>query len=256
MRTAMIIGLLTLLVTSPGRTTPVTLSGQVTYDGSYDSAQSLYVILIDTQTETLVCTDTLTVAGTPFVADYSLTFDNAGLSSEAGVFALLDVDNSGSGVDIDGLGTPGDVIGYHGSWESGTYEPEFVSPSVSQTGLDFALPKAEIHGYATFVDSRAPVHIEACSCPGHWCPWVFDLSSSGDYSLIIYAGEWFVRGVVGDYQDSYCYVGAGGYCDADPECTALTLDDETVLTGIDITIHVPSPIETQTWGRIKAGYGR
>jgi hypothetical protein len=233
----------------PGATaTPATFSGTVSYNGTY-SGDTLFVAVLDTTgTEDVTILDLKAYpAGPPPIAQpYSLTFDNAGLTAPILVASFLDVD--GGGVDsIGGL----DVFGWYGE-ESG---PAGVAPDSSQSGLNFALPRAEIHGTVTFATHQFDARVDAsvdpsCAMEG-FRPQV-DVASSGTYSMIgLYAGTYCVNasGSTPGGQIEVCY--------GDPTCASpgpVTLGATEVRTGVDLDFSLLTPVDPVNWGRLKTLY--
>ena len=226
----------------------VTFSGTVSYQGTY-SGDSLYVAVLDTtgvEDVDILVIEAFSVGSPPFDQAFSLDFDNAGVGAMLIVASFLDVDGGG----VDSL-TGADVLG----WYSGGSAPTGISSSTSQAGLDFDLPRAEIHGTITF----APGQIEAnltvsddpvCATEG-FRPRV-EITSPGAYSIIgIYAGTYCIKAEGSD--------GSGPLevCFGDPSCespTAVTLGSTEVRMGVDLDFTAIVPTAKTTWGRIKSRY--
>lgn len=230
--------------------TPVNFSGSVSNDGLY-GADSLYVVILEVGVDVAILIDFVAVAsGTPPNAvDFSIGFDNTGAPDSVLVGAILDVDGSGFDADsLDNSLTGTDVLG----WYDGHLDPVFVSTSASQTGLDFALPTAEVRGTVIFAQGQTWADLEACSIPNSWCPYTLKMQAAGSYSFPgLYAGGWKVRG----------YGPSSEICYGDPTCanpTEITVADGEIRTGIDIdfsAVGAPSGSVTgQSWGRTKSGY--
>jgi len=237
---------LTWLPTTP-TAAPVTFSGTITYQGSY-SGDSLYVAALDTagtEDVTLLGLTSIAVDSSPFTQPYSLEFDNTGVSAHLLVAAFLDVDGGG----VDSLGGA-DVFGWYGEGAG----PAGIASATSQSGLDFALPRAEIHGGIIFAPGQFEARVDVSAdltCltegfrPGHFA------YSSGPYAII------------GVYPGSYC-VSASGYgtsgplrvCYGDPTCvnpTAITMVENGVYLGVDLDFTTTS-VATLPWGSVKVLY--
>jgi hypothetical protein len=162
------------------------------------------------------------------------------------VASFLDVD--GGGVDtVSGS----DVFG----WYAGGPGPALVSSVASQSGLDFALPLAEIRGTITFASEQNDARVE-----------VFESASCAGFRL---RPETFATGpgpyaVIGVYPGTFC-VSASGYfssgffrvCHGDPSCgspTFVTVSGAEVITGVDLDFSGIVPVQATTWGRVKARY--
>ena len=243
-------GVLGLLLLAAGGVSAadVTFTGTVSYSGPY-SGDTLFVAVLDTtgsddaQVLDLVAYE---VVSKPISQGYSLTFDNAGVSPTVVVASFLDVDGGGVS-DISGA----DVFG----WFPGAAEPVGVSSASSQTGLDFALPEAEIHGTLTFASGQTEAELElssASDCLGGGFRPPTRKFTDGAYSI------------VGIYAGSYCLqafgfgTGAIAICYGDPNCvspTTISLGPTQVVNGIDLDFNLV-PVEGTTWGRLKARYGR
>lgn len=166
----------------------INFSGTVTYDGAY-AGDSLYVAVLDTtgtEDVTLLGTAVMAVT-TPFSQPYSIDFDNAGLVAPILVASFLDVDGGGL-ADVSGL----DVFGYY----AGSMIPVGISPAASQSGLDFALPKAEIHGTVALAGGQGSARIDASSdCIQEGFRPQPNMLIGGAYSIIgLYAGTYCISG--------------------------------------------------------------
>ncbi len=234
---------LVLLAAFAGAAATITLSGNVSYDGVYETASTLYVFIYDSDDDVAVGTDSVAVGTPPFAVAYSFDFDNSLITGPAILGAVLDVDDSG--YDPVNLSTSPDIVG----WYAGAADPTFIDTGFSQTGLDFPLPTGEIRGNVIFAPGQTWATIMACSVPNMWCPQEFDLISSGSYAIVgLYAGDFIVGG------DG----SLGDICYGDPNCispTVVSLAAGEVRTGIDLDFSVLA-ITAESWGRIKAKYGR
>jgi hypothetical protein len=225
----------------------ITFQGTVSYQGSY-SGDTLYVAVLDTMgTEdvTLLALETYEPGPPPFDQSYSLSFDNTGLTTDLLIASFLDVDGGG----VDSLGTA-DVFG----WYAGGTRPAGVSPASSATGLDFDLPRAEIHGTLTFDSgqTQARVNLSPDDCmtegfrPFEWT------GTPGPYDIIgVYPGTYCVNAVGGSMGSNY------QVCYGDATCsnpTLITLSETQVVTGVDLDFSAGAPVERTTWGGIKARY--
>jgi len=227
----------------------VTLSGTVTYDGSH-TGDSLFVAVIDTtgaEDATLLDLQTIAVGPPPLSQPYSLTFDNTGVGAEVFVASFLDVDGGG----IDSVGG-GDVFG----WYAGTATPMGVSSGSSQAGLDFALPRAELHGTITLTAGLTEARIDvtgdaACVLEG-FRPGTF-ATSSGPYSVLgLYPGTYCVNADGNDSVLGYLRV-----CFGDATCVspaAVTLTATEVRNGVDLDFTLATAVESSSWGSVKALY--
>jgi len=237
-------GLLLLPMAAPAA--PVTLSGTVSYQGTH-SGDTLYVAVLDTtgvEDVTVLDIHSYAVGAPPFDQAYSLSFDNAGVASTVFIASILDV--GGGGLDVTG----DDVFG----WYAGAQTPTGIPSSSSASGLDFALPRAEIHGTVTFVAGQTGARIDVspdalCLTEG-FRPRT-DLSSPGSYAVVgIYPGTYCVK-AEGETDSGTLYE-----CYGDPDCQApvtVTLGAMEVRTGIDFDFSLV-PVETVTWGGIKSRY--
>lgn len=225
-----------------GAAATITLSGNVSYDGVYDTANTLYVLIYDLDDEMAIGTDSVAVGVPPFTVAYSFDFDNSAITGPAILAAVLDVDDSG--YDPMNPSTSPDIVG----WYAGALDPTFIDTGFSQTGLDFPLPTGEIRGNVIFAPSQTWATIMACSVPNSWCPQEFDLASNGSYAIVgLYAGDWIVEG--DSDQGTLCY--------GDPNCvtpTVLSLTAGEVRTGVDLDFSILA-MDARSWGRIKAKYG-
>ena len=166
----------------------VTVSGTVTYQGSY-SGDTLYVAVLDTtqgQDVVFLALKAYSAGSPPLSQPYSLSYDNASAPPEVIVAALLDVD--GGGVDtVSG----GDIVG----WYPGAPTPTGVSSSTSHAGLNFALPRAEVSGTLTLAPGQSWANVVvATDCSGGTFtrPSVQFTSSGAYFMRGIYAGTWCV----------------------------------------------------------------
>jgi hypothetical protein len=229
----------------------VTFSGTVSYQGAY-SGDTLYVAVLDTtqgQDVSFVSVHAYPVGSPPLSQPYSLDFDNSTTPATLLVAALLDVD--GGGVDtVSGA----DVVG----WYAGTATPTGVSSSSSHSGLDFALPRAEIQGTLTMAAGQSNAYLNVtvdplCGFEGFNRPQL-ELNASGAYTM------------VGIYPGTYCATAYGFFsvppffaqvCYGDPTCaspTLITLTATEVKTGVDFDFTSTVPVKESTWGRIKSRY--
>jgi hypothetical protein len=225
--------------------TTITFSGTVSYDGAY-SGDSLYVAVLDTtgtEDVTLLGTAAMAAPAPPFGLPYSINFDNAGLSAPILIASFLDVDGGGL-ADVSGV----DVFGYY----AGSFTPVGVSPTTSHSGLDFSLPKAEIHGTITFAGGQGSARVDASSdCIQEGFRPQPNVFVGGAYSI------------VGLYPGTYCVSADGNglkslhVCYADPTCaspTLVTLTTNQVRTGIDLDFSAASAVDEPGWGRLKSTY--
>jgi len=228
---------------------PITFSGTIAYDGIH-TGDSLFVAALDTtgtEDVTLLDLQTIAVGPPPFSQPYSLTFDNTGVGQDLFVASFLDVDGGG----IDSVGG-GDVFG----WYAGGPAPTAIVPDSSQSGLDFALPRAEIHGTLTLRPGQTEARIDvtgdpACVLEG-FRPGTFAFSS-GAYSILgIYAGTWCVNA-----EGTDPVLGTLRVCYGDPDCASPTLVPLTateVRNGIDLDFTAITSVEKGSWGSLKALY--
>jgi hypothetical protein len=227
---------------------PITLSGIVTYDGPYDG-DTLYVALLDTSLsdDGPFVTVAYDVGNSPVSQSFTFNLDNALIPPVVWVASLLDVDGGG----VDSIGVA-DVVG----WYDGNPIPVEVSTATSHSGLDFALPTAEIHGAVTFAPVQAGAEIVAmpyprCGLRGLARPSV-ELSASGPYSIIgVYAGVYCVQayGWGGPVQNRVCF---GDFTCVDP--TSITLGEGEAMHGVNLSFVNPAPVERSTWGTLKSRY--
>ncbi len=224
---------------------PVTYSGNVSYQGTY-AGDTLYVAVLDTtgsEDVTILDIRSYAVDTPPFNQPFDLTFDNAGANATVFVVALLDTD--GDGLTVTGV----DVFG----WYSGTQIPTAVSTASSQSGLDFALPRAEIRGTVTFAagqtDYRMRVTDDAACIQEGFRPGE-DETTPGDYAIVgIYPGTYCV------FAEGQTDTGSLKACFGDVDCrtpTLITLGATEVRTGVDFDFSAIVPVEGVTWGRIKS----
>ena len=228
---------------------PITLSGVVSYDGASEG-DTLYVGVLDTvgvEDVTILDLVAIDVGAPPFVQAYVLEFDNTAVSAQLLIAAFLDVDGGGVDGDISGV----DVFG----WYAGSTSPAAVSSAATQSGLDFALPTGEIHGTVTFGPGQSEARIDvspdvSCMSEG-FRPGGF-LFASGAYS------------VIGVYPGTYCVSASGSgsfgsmrVCHGDPGCFApvsITLSEGEVITDVDLHFDVINPVESSSFGLIKARF--
>lgn len=227
----------------------VTFSGTVSYTGTY-SGDSLYVGVLDTTNAggdvTLLALQVFDPGPPPFDQAFSLDFDNTGVGSQVMVASLLDVDGDGTN-SVSGA----DVFG----WYNGGAAPVFISSTTSHTGLDFALPRAEIHGTLTFTTGQTQARVQL-SPDGHCIEGSFrpsdPFTGAGPYAIIgVYPGTYCINAEGG---------GTGGYwtiCYGDPTCKSpitVTIGPTDVKTGIDFDFSSVAPVEHTSWGLLKSRY--
>jgi hypothetical protein len=236
-------------VASVAHASTVTITGTVSYNGAY-SGDTLYVAALDTtQGQDVVFLDlkAYPVGSPPLSQPYSISFDNASAPPEVIVAALLDVD--GGGVDsVSG----GDILG----WYDGHQEPLGVSSSTSHTGVNFALPQAEIEGTLTLAPGQSWANIVvATDCAGGtFTRPSLQLTSSGAYFIRgIYAGSWcvFAFGFIPPF--TFAQVCYGDPTCANPSFVALTAAQKKTGIDLDFTANVPVRNKS-TWGSLKAKY--
>lgn len=232
-----------------GEAASITFSGTVSYQGSY-TGDTLYVAALDTsgvEDVTLLDLQAYPVSAPPFSQPYSLTFDNTGVSPTLFIAALLDVDGGGiaavSGEDIFG-------------WYNEGTEPEGVSSSSTMSGLDFGLPRAEVHGTLTFasgqVDARINFTPSTLACAQDGFRPNYDITSEGAYSVNgLYPGTYCAR-AEGNTSGGYVQICYGDVTCASP--TLITLAATEVRNGIDFDFAAVVPVQATTWGRIKSLY--
>jgi hypothetical protein len=226
----------------------ISFSGTISYQGTH-SGDTLFVAILDTagvEDVSLLALGAIPVGPPPFDQPYSLDFDNADGGPFLFVASFLDVDGGGVG-DVGGA----DVFG----WYDGNAEPVLISSAASQAGLDFSLPRAEIHGTLTMPPGSTEARPDAttdptCTLEGFRPrPQVFD---SGPYSI------------VGLYPGTYCISaerntmsGPQRVCFGDPTCanpTLVTLSETEVRNGVDLDFTAIVPVSPTTWGRVKSRY--
>jgi hypothetical protein len=224
----------------------ITFSGTVSYQGSH-TGDSLFVAVLDTtgvEDVTLLAVGSYAVGAPPFDQPFSLDFDNSGAGASLLLASFLDVDGGG----IEDV-TEADVFGYY----DGNLMPASIPSSTSQAGLDFSLPRAEIHGTLTLSPGQSEVRIDATSdplCEMEGFRPQQRYSSSGPYSI------------VGLYPGTYCVYseessGSTRVCFGDPTCvspTLVTLSETEVKTGVDLDFTAIVPVDPTTWGQVKSRY--
>lgn len=226
----------------------ITFSGTVSYNGSH-TGDTLYVAALDTtgpEEVTVLDLKSFSVGSPPFSQPYSLEFDNAGTAPLLMVASFLDVDGGGVNM-ISGL----DVFG----WYDGQATPASIPSNQSASGLDFSLPRAEIHGELTLApgqfDARPDATLDpACLLEG-FRPQP-EITSSGPYSII------------GLYPGTYCVSASGvtpmGFakvCFGDPSCASpmlITLTETEMRIGVDLDFTQLVPVQRVTWGLLKERY--
>jgi len=241
------LSLLGLLIPCTVAASPITFEGTITYTGTH-SADSLYVAAVDTAGGLdVVILDLVVypVGAPPISQPFSLTFDNLVASPTVFIASFLDVDGGG----IDNVGGA-DVFGWFGEQPL----PTGISTALSQTGLDFALPLAEIHGTVTLAPGQTEARIDvsqdtSCGMEG-MRPGTYAFSS-GDYAIIgVYAGPYCIS-ADGNIMGSPVRV-----CHGDPSCTAptvVTLAPTEIRTGIDLDFTLTA-VESASWRQIKNLY--
>jgi hypothetical protein len=227
----------------------VTFSGTVTYEGAY-TGDTLFVAVVDTtgvEDVTLLALEGYAVGSPPLNQPYSLDFENAGAGAFVFVASFLDVD--GGGVeDISGA----DVFG----WYAGTAIPAAISSATSESGLDFPLARAEVHGTVTFAPDQVEAWVSMTDdplCASEWFrPRVY-IAGPGPYSII------------GVYPGTYCAY-AEGYgvtwphvrvCFGDDLClnpTLITLTETQVQNGVDFDFTAVVPVHRVSWGGVKSRF--
>jgi hypothetical protein len=228
----------------------VTFTGTVSYAGPY-SGDTLYVAALDTtqaDSVALLGLQAYPVGSPPFDQAYSLSFDNATAPAEVIIAALLDVDGGGT----DSVGVD-DILG----WYDGSQIPTGVSSGTSQSGLDFALPRAEVEGTVTLAPGQTDASITilvSCTDQGSFGRPSVEVNASGPYH---------VRGL---YAGTYCGIGFGfipappffvATCYGDPTCanpTPITLGATEIKQGIDFDFTGNVRVDKTTWGRLKSKY--
>ena len=228
----------------------VTLSGTISYTGSH-SGDTLYVAVIDTSASkdvSFLALRAYAIGLPPLNQPYSIDFPGSGAPPFVILAALLDVD--GGGVDsVSGS----DIVG----WYAGSADPVGVSSSLSQSGLDFVLPRAEVHGTITLVAGQTEAWIEAtqdpaCRAIGFRRPPV-KVTGSGPYSITgLYAGTWCVYAEANIPNTSFAHI-----CYGDPNCvnpSTITLNEAQIRVGVDLDFTGHTPAFPLSWGRLKARY--
>jgi hypothetical protein len=225
----------------------ITFSGTVSYQGAY-SGDTLYVVVLDTsgvEDVTILDLQAFSVGAPPFDQPYSLQFDNSAAGALVFVISFLDVDGGG----VSDVGEA-DVFG----WYNGGVSPTQISSASSQSGLDFPLPRAEIHGTLTLAPGQGEVRPNLstdplCRTEGFRPPaWH---SVSGPYALIGYPGTFCV------YARGSGPMGEVRTCFGDPTCaspTLITLTEDEVRTGVDLDFTDVVPLRPLTWGQVKSLY--
>jgi hypothetical protein len=227
---------------------PVTFSGTIAYQGSY-AGDTLFVAVLDTtgvQDVTLLDLQAFPMGAPPWSQPYTLAFDNAAVSPILLVASFLDVDGGG----VDSIGGA-DVFG----WYAGGSSPAGISAASSQSGLDFALPRAEIHGTITLAPGQIEARVDASAdptCqtegfrPGHYA-W-----QTGSYAIIgLYPGTYCVSA------DGPTLQGFRRVCYGDPSCTnspLVTLSETEVRNGIHLDFTAISALERFHWSGVKSLY--
>jgi hypothetical protein len=228
----------------------VTFSGTVTYGGSY-AADTLYVAVLDTNTAggepNFLAAEAIPVGTPPYSQPFSVSFDNASAIGPLVVAGALDVDGGGLAT-ISG----GDIVG----WYASTPDPTLVPPTSSQTGIDFALPLAEIRGTVTFGPGQTYASVNAVphsTCDGGSFAPQLEMSSEGAYVLPgLYAGTYCIR-AHGQNES----IGWISVCHGDPLCvdaTFVTLTTSQAVIGVDLDFSAVQPNETASWGSVKSTY--
>ena len=228
----------------------VTLSGTVSYTGPY-SGDTLYVAVIDTSADkdvSFLAVRAYPIGSPPLNQSYSVDFPSSSAPPYVIVAALLDVD--GGGVDsVSG----GDIVG----WYAGSADPVGVASTTSQTGLDFALPRAEVQGTITLVSGQTEAWIEAtqdpaCRAIGFRRPPV-NVTGTGPYSITgLYAGTWCIYAEANIPNTSFAHI-----CYGDPNCvnpSTITLNEAQVRVGVDLDFTGHTPASSSSWGRLKSRY--
>ncbi|MFN8178528.1 MAG: hypothetical protein U0167_11375 [bacterium] len=244
------VGSVVLAVACAATAAPVTLSGTVSYDGSYGAGDSLYVSVIYVTSHVPVVLGYVALPRPSprphFSVPFTVGFDNATAPDSVAVLAILDEDHSGFDPDsLDNAITVPDILG----WFDGHANPRGVDASSSQTGLDFALPKGEIHGGVAFAPGQTWAAVVPRAVPSDVNAKWADLGAPGSYAVIgLYAGDYIVHGQsdVGDM----CW-GSHPRC-VNPD--VLSLGDGEIRTGVNLDFGVLLPVSPWSWGRLKAGY--
>jgi len=224
----------------------ITYSGTVSYQGSH-TGDTLYVAILDTtgvEDVTLLAVGAFAVGAPPFDQSFSLDFDNTGVGAFLLLASFLDVNGTGIG-DVDGA----DVFGYY----DGNAIPASIPSGSSQTGLDFALPLAEIHGTVTLAPGQGEVRIDATTNPACQMEGFRPqsrASSTGPYEIIgLYPGTYCVYSEESSGSTRTCY--------GDPTCASpvlVTLTETEVRMGVDLDYTSVVPVSPTTWGRVKSRY--
>ena len=231
-----------------GAADTITFSGMVSYQGAY-SGDTLYVAVLDTsgvEDVTILDLQAHSVGAPPFDQPYSLEFDNSAAGPLLFVVSFLAVDGGGVGGDLG----EADVFG----WYNGGVSPAQISSASSQGGLDFQLPRAEIHGTLTLAPGQGEVRPDLsndplCATEGFRPPGQY--SVSGPYAFI------------GIYPGTFCVYARGSSpmevrtCYGDPTCanpTLITLTETEVRTGVDLDFTDVVPARPLTWGEVKSRY--
>lgn len=240
--------LMLLLLPSAAHAEVVTMSGTVSYFGSY-SGSVLYVGALDTAAEgevNVLQLEAYIPGASPFAQAYSLSFDNAGVSGDVAIASFLDVDGGGEG-DISGA----DVFG----WYDGLSEPTFVSPGTSLSGLNFDLPLAEIHGTLTFRADQTQARIDITSDPTCVVEGLRPqptFNADGSYSIVgLYAGTYCIRG------EGSTSTGSIYACYGDPDCDepqTITLTPTEIRSGVDLDFDATVALERSSWGSLKSRF--
>lgn len=228
----------------------VSFSGTVTYSGAY-AADTLYVAVLDTNTAggepNFLGSGAYAVGPPPYSQPFNVSFDNAAAAGPLIMAAALDLDGGGLAT-IAG----GDLVG----WYAGSPDPQLVSPATSHSGLDFALPRAEIRGTVTFGPDQLSAWISAkpnADCQGGTFQPMLTMSSGGAYTILgLYPGTYCVQG-----EGMSMSLGWFSICYGDPHCASPTLVTVTatqVVTGVDLDYSVITPNEVTAWGTLKGAY--
>jgi hypothetical protein len=163
------------------------------------------------------------------------------------VASFLDVGGGG----VDSLNGE-DVFGWYGGGTS----PTGITSAQSHSGLDFALPRAEIHGTLTFAPGQAEAWVDVSNDP------LCALEGFRPRHYQNASGPYAINGI---YPGIYC-VSAGGYvlsgpnlrvCFGDPLCLSpnrVFLSENDVRNGIDLDFTAVAPVERTSWGMLKSRY--
>lgn len=228
----------------------ITFSGTVTYEGAY-AADTLFVAVLDTNTvgqdPTFIVAGAYPVGPPPYSQPFEVSFDNAMATGPLILAAALDLDGGGLQA-IDG----GDIVGWYGS----TANPALVSEAASQSGLDFFLPRAEIHGTITFGPDQSNAYVGAnvsAECQGDSFQPQVQMVAGGAYAMRgIYPGTYCIRG-----SGMSASIGWISVCYGDATCTTptlVTLTTSQVVNGVDLDFSVITPNESVSWGAVKSAY--